>query len=221
MGGSILKGLERKREIFTGDDLLERLDEIDLLILAVPIPAILELGEKIAKTQRTRPLIIFDIGSVKESIASHFEKWSHGMIEFVATHPMAGKEQSGFAFSDAALFKEASWIITPHKKNSQAALDAVEKIIKLLGAHVHYMDAKTHDERAAMISHMPYLISKALLDFVTKEDPESLKMAGPGFKSTTRLGCDNPILHTEIGFYNKKNIDQALRKFIDFLEKVK
>lgn len=220
MGGSILKGLEGKKEIITENDLLERLDEIDALILAIPISAILEIGERLTKLQLTRPLIVFDIGSVKEEIASRFEAWSNGKVEFVATHPMAGKEQSGFAFSDANLFKGAPWIITPHKKNTEETLLAVEEIIELLGALSQRMDAKTHDKRAALVSHLPYIISKTLLQFVTEEDSQSLEMAGPGFKSMTRLSRDNPILHAEIGIYNKKNIKAALKKFIAILEQV-
>lgn len=220
MGGSILKGLEGKKEIMVENDLLERLDEVDALILAVPISVILEIGEKIAKLQLTRPLIVFDIGSVKEEIASRFEAWSKGKVEFVATHPMAGKEQSGFANSSANLFKGAPWIITPHKKNTEAALLAVEEIIELLGAFSQRMDAKTHDKRAALVSHLPYIISKTLLQFVTEEDSQSLEMSGPGFKSMTRLSRDNPILHAEIGIYNKKNIKTTLKKFIAILEQV-
>jgi prephenate dehydrogenase len=161
---------------------------------------------------------VFDVGSVKEDIASSFEKWSEGAVEFVATHPMAGKEQSGFTFSEPDLFKGASWVITPHKKNSETALKAVEEIIELLGATCKRMDAKTHDQRAALVSHAPYVISKALLQLVNAEDSQSLEMAGPGFKSTTRLGRDNPLLHEEIGIYNKKNIKAIVKKFIAILE---
>ncbi len=220
MGGSILKALEGKKEIFTGEDLLSQLDEIDLLILATPISAILEIGEKIAHLPLKRPLIVLDIGSVKGEVASHFEKWSNGQVEFVASHPMAGKEQNGFAFSEATLFQQKPWIITPHEKNRESTLQAVEELIKLLGAFPLRMDPKVHDQRAALISHVPHIISKALFQFVQEEDPKSLEMAGPGFQSTTRLGHDNPALHTEIGIYNKRNIKETLKKFLDFLEKV-
>jgi prephenate dehydrogenase len=221
MGGSIWKGLAGKKEVLVSDDLLERLDEIDVLILAVPISAILEIGKKIAERPLNRPLVVFDIGSVKEPIANCFEEWSKGNVEFVATHPMAGKEQSGFTFSEADLFEGAPWIITPHQKNTEAALVAVEEIITLLGASAQRMEAKTHDKRAALISHLPYILSKGFLQFVTEEDGESLKMTGPGFQSMTRLSHDNPFLHAEIGIYNKSNIMTALKKFLIFLEQIK
>ncbi|MBS0625900.1 MAG: prephenate dehydrogenase [Verrucomicrobia bacterium] len=217
IGGSILKGLEGKKEVIDGDDILDRLDEIDALILAVPISAILEIGAKI-KTKH--PLVVFDVGSVKEVIAERFEEWTQGNLEFVATHPMAGKEMSGFANSEASLFQGATWVVTPHKKNTEKALKAVEEIATLLGAHPKRLDAKTHDQQVALISHMPYLLSKALLEFVTHEDPKSLEIAGPGFKSMTRLAKDNPALHAEIKVYNGDNIEVSLKKFIEFLNQI-
>jgi prephenate dehydrogenase len=65
---------------------------------------------------------------------------------------------------------------------------------------------------------VPYLVSKALLDFVLAQDPESLKIAGPGFISTTRLAHDNPALRAEIGRYNQKNIQELLEKFLQFFK---
>jgi prephenate dehydrogenase len=220
MGGSIYKALLGKREVLIGEDVLDRLDEIDVLILAVPISAVLELKGRIAQKQIRRRLVVCDIGSVKEEIANRFEEWSHGLIEWIATHPMAGKEQSGFDASDPTLFHNAPWVITPHRKNSETALQALEELIILLGACPLRMAADLHDQRAALISHVPYILSKAILQFASEEDPESLNMAGPGFRSMIRLAQDNPAMRTEIAKYNKTNIQATLKRFIDFLEKI-
>lgn len=215
IGGSIAKGLEGKKEILLGE---EHLEEVDILVLAVPLSAILEIGEKLAARQRKRPLIIFDVGSVKGEIARRFEALSSPWIEFVATHPMAGKEESGFEHSDAALFQGAPWIVTPHAKNTEAGLGAVEEIIRLLGARPLRMSGADHDRRAALVSHVPYLLSKALLAFAEERDPACLAMAGPGFRSMTRLAKDNPEMRREIGAMNEKNIRHELVNFIAFLE---
>ncbi len=222
MGGSILKALEGKREVLTGETLLQNLDAIDVLILAVPISAILEIGEKISRRaeSQVRPLIVLDLGSVKGEIAKRFESFTKGSVEFVATHPMAGKHQSGFEHSDGEIFKEAPWVVTPHAKNTEAVLAEVEELIRLLGAKPLRMTAEVHDRRAALVSHVPYLISKALFEFVTIEDSKSIEMAGPGFQSMTRLAQDNPALRAEIALYNQPNIGKTLKQFIQFLETV-
>lgn len=220
MGGSIAKALEGKKQLFLDADLLDRLDEIDVLILAVPLSAILEIAQKIASlSSRKRPLVVFDIGSVKENIAEAFEQWTKEGLEFVATHPMAGKHQRGIEYSDSQMFQNAPWIITPHDKNTKETLQQVEDLLEMMGARTLRMTAKEHDRRAALVSHMPYCLSKALLEFVSMSDPQSLAMAGPGFASMTRLAHDNRDLHIQIGAYNKKNIANTLREFIDFLEK--
>jgi prephenate dehydrogenase len=220
IGGSIFKALKEKRDVVVGEDVLERLGEIDILILAVPISSILEIGKKLASKKLEAPLVILDVGSVKEVIAKHFEEWTKSSLEYVATHPMAGKEQSGFENSDPNLFQDAPWVITPHAKNTEIVLKQVEELIQLLGAHPIRMEASLHDKRAALISHVPYVISKALLQFVSEEDRESLEMAGPGFKSMTRLARDNLALREEIGMYNKNNISAILKKWIKFLEQI-
>ncbi len=94
----------------------------------------------------------------------------------------------------------------------------MEELILLLGAHPLQMDPRIHDQRAALISHVPHILSKALLQFAIDQDPESLQMAGPGFKSMTRLAKDNPSLHAEIGQHNKNNIKNSLRLYIELLE---
>lgn len=195
MGSAIAKALP----------ICENVDQADVLILAVPISAILEIGKTFKDAGR--PLIVLDIGSVKGQIADKFEEWTNGSVEFVATHPMS-----------AGVFEGAAWVITPHRKNSETALQKVEQLIRELGAHPIRMDAETHDRRACLVSHLPYLISKSLFDFAQAQDPESLLMAGPGFQSTTRLGNDNPALHAEIAEFNRKHIRKILKEYLKYLE---
>jgi len=213
MGGSLYKRIEGA--VLLGDNWIDRIEEVDFVILAVPIFAILEIAEKIAQHPMKKPLLVLDIGSVKELITKQFETLTNGHLEFVATHPMAGKEKSGYEHSDPAIFEGAVWVITPHLRNSEAALQTAEELIRQLGAEPMRMDAKEHDRRAALISQLPFLISKALLDFV---DPESLAMAGPGFKSMVRLASDNLEMRKEIGRYNRENIDHFLKGYVDSLK---
>jgi prephenate dehydrogenase len=126
---------------------------------------------------------------------------------------MAGTEKSGFDASEPDLFKGAPWIVVPHKKN-KADLDAW---IRLFGAKPILMNAADHDRKTALISHLPALISKALLDFVQKMDPECLQIAGPGFRSMTRLAKGNPELMKEISSFNKKNLETFWKEWIQFI----
>lgn len=181
--------------------------EVDLLILATPLSAILPIAREI---KADHPLLVIDVGSVKGAIVKEFAKLTKGPVEFLSTHPMAGTEKSGFNASDPNLFKDAPWIIVPHKKNKAK----LEGWIRLFGAKPIVMSADEHDRKAALISHLPALISKALLDFVEKKDPDSIKIAGPGFRSMTRLAKGNPELMEEIYQFNKKNIDTLWKEWV-------
>lgn len=191
------------------DDLV---GEVDLLILATPLSTIIPIAREI---KADHPLLVIDVGSVKGAIVKEFKKLTKGSVEFLSTHPMAGNEKCGFGASDSELFKGAPWIIVPHAKNKAK----LEKWIRIFGAKPMVMSAEEHDLKAAMISHLPALISKTLWDFVQKTDPSSLKIAGPGFQSMTRLALGNQQLMNEIEEANKENLEMLWKQWIDFASK--
>ncbi len=156
-------------------------------------------------------LLVIDIASVKQDIVSSFESLTNDHVEYISTHPMSGKEKSGFINSQATLFVNRPWIVVPHKKNSHNALERIQELIRYLGSDPMSLTAATHDQQAALVSHLPALISKAFLDFVHAVDPHSLKMAGPGFDSFTRLAHVNDQRRKEITTYNK----EAIQKYFD------
>lgn len=186
--------------------------EVDLLILATPLKTIIPLAKKI---KATHPLLVIDVGSVKSEIVKEFEKLSRGSLEFLSTHPMAGTEKKGFEASDPNLFKEAPWIVVPHKKNRSE----IEPFIRLFGAKPIRMSAKEHDKKVALVSHLPMILSKALWDFVNEEDPTSIDVAGPSFQCMTRLAKGNQELFADILEMNQQNIRKVLKEWIKALRK--
>lgn len=224
MGGSIAKKIEKEGtgQILFESSLSDLILEADLIILAVPLSVIQEKASEIHEhaSKRKQPLVVMDLGSVKAPIQELFEELSNEKIELVDSHPMAGKEKSGFAHSDAQLFQDASWIITPHQKNREDTLLQIEEWIRSLGASPIRMSAEQHDRRTALISHMPHILLKTLLEYVKQEDPESIRVSGPGFQSMTRLANDNSSLHEEIGELNEKNIQESLHGLIDTLSAI-
>lgn len=149
------------------------------------------------------------MGSVKEEIVKEFEKLTKENLEFLSTHPMAGSEKQGFQAARIDLFEKAPWIIVPHKKNRTS----VSSFIRSLGAKPIKMTAKEHDQKVALISHLPALISEKLLRFVMKKDPKAIQIAGPGFESMTRLAKGNSQLLKEIKAFNKKPIEALIKEW--------
>lgn len=193
--------------------------EVDVLVLATPISSIVPLALDVSAAVRKhpKPLMVVDVASVKEEIAMVFEKLTDGQVEFIATHPMAGTEKSGYANSCASLFFQAPWIIVPHGKNTLGGLRRAAEMIEFLGASPLEMKATDHDRKTALISHLPGIISKTLWDFVEASDRRSLEIAGPGFRSMTRLAHDNLELRREIFQANQFFIQQSLSSWMNFM----
>lgn len=183
----------------------------DLLIIATPLSSILPIARTIHVKKK---LLVIDVGSVKAMIAKEFETLSTGPVEFLATHPIAGTEKQGFESANPNLFEGAFWAIVPHKKNRAK----IKQWIRLFGAKPIVLTAKEHDKKMALISHLPALISEALLTFAQKKDPESLKLSGPGFRSMTRLARGNRQLLDEMKALNQKNLRPLYKEWLQFLK---
>lgn len=193
----------------------------ELIILATPISVIPPLAEEIKRHCRDiENLTVIDLASVKGEIVALFETLSDDRVEYISTHPMSGKEKSGFANSQATLYVGHPWVIVPHEKNSASRLDAVKELIRYLGSEPICLDACTHDQQAALISHIPSILSKSYFDFVCKMAPESTKMEGPGFRSFTRLAHDNPEMRSEIAQKNGNTIKSYLKQWLEQILKM-
>jgi len=191
------------------------ISESELIILASPLSTVIPLAKQIReKCTSSHPLLVMDIASVKAEATAAFEELSCEKVEFIATHPMAGKEKGGFSHSQATLFVHRPWVIVPHEKNHSASLENVKEVVRFLGSEPICLDSALHDQQAALISHLPSILSKWYLDFVTMTDPESVKIAGPGFESFTRLGHDREEQREEFLEYNREAIDQLLESWL-------
>ncbi len=198
--------------------LSDLVNDVELIILSAPIPSIAPIAEQINRiAPQHNNVIVIDVASVKHDIVDYFERLSSQKLEFVGTHPMSGKETRGMEHSQATIFVDRPWVYTPHKYNRSATLDKIKEFIEFLGAIPICMPASIHDHQAAIVSHLPAIISKSYLDFVMKVYPNSMKIAGPGFQSFTRIALSNPEMRNNILQYNKTNIKKLLKQWLAFL----
>ncbi len=193
-----------------------------MVILASPLSTLSQLALEIKRfCPPGKTLLVIDVGSVKKAVFPAFETLTDNQIEFLSTHPMAGKERWGFAHSDESLFHSCSWILSPHSKNQKISIQKIVKLIELMGGKPVVLSPQKHDEQVALVSHLPALVSRLLLKFVEAKDPEALKIAGPGFESMTRLARDNPVLYQEIGALNKEELMKQFGEWLDYISQEK
>lgn len=198
--------------------LSELCHNVEILIIATPLHTIPIISKNIKKIASGFPLVIIDVGSVKKDIVTQFESFCEGELEFLSTHPMAGKETSGFSNSDITLFVDAPWFIVPHSKNKSTTVQKVSEFITHLGARPLTIQVEEHDQKTALVSHLPALIARHYLQFIKETDKECLQVAGPGFHSFTRLAKDNPVMWETIKEMNKTNIHLFFKAWLKFLK---
>lgn len=165
------------------------LSGLDLLVLATPVPQIIETINELGRAGIDVP--VTDVGSTKRAIVEAADQ--AGLKSFVGGHPMAGAETSGIAGARADLFEERPWLIVPDVTRSDVALTWVEALVAGVGAQARRVDAGTHDRTVAFVSHLPQLVAVALMNAAGESvGRDGLGCAGRALVEMTRL-ASSPI----------------------------
>jgi prephenate dehydrogenase len=189
------------------------LPRADLIVLATPVRTILELLRTIPKFIQG-PAVILDLGSTKVEIMKAMDDLSPG-LDPVGGHPMCGKETSGLENADKNLFRGATFALCTSNRTTPRARDLAEELIGVVGAESLWIEPDIHDEWVAETSHLPYLLSVALVN-ATPQDASPL--IGPGFQSSTRMAASNPEMMRDIMLTNQEQVLTAIRTFMTKLE---
>lgn len=180
--------------------------DVDLVILAAPVPAILTLLEKLP-TFTNNPCIIMDLGSTKRLVVEAMANLPE-RFDPIGGHPICGKEKLSLANAERTLYYAAPFLLTPLERTSPRAISAANQIIEALGAKGKTLDAVDHDRILASTSHLPFLISSAL----ARATPQDVApFVGPGFKSTSRLAGTSSSMMLGVLQSNRENVLNALR----------
>jgi len=198
----------------------------DLIVLAIPMKAMLEVLSKIADNSTTleSECIITDVGSVKYYLQENINKqFADLSSQVVLAHPIAGAEQSGADASVEGLFVNKHVIITPSRLTDKGKLARIRMLWQQLGADVLEMDAQQHDKVFSKTSHLPHMIAYALVNFLSsqKEHETLFEMAASGFYDFTRIASSDPEMWRDICLTNKQQILDAIlayKKSLDVLQ---
>lgn len=197
------------------DDLRAGVRDADVVILAAPVRVIAEmLRQRIGSYLRSNTLLI-DIGSTKQDICAAMGDLPIG-IQAVGGHPMTGKEHSGIEASDGALYKGRPFVLCPTRRTTPAARLRALGLVEALGAVPIEMEAQRHDHVVAAISHLPYLLSAALVATVEREgqaDDAVWQLAAGGFRDMSRLAGSDVAMMGDILSTNTQAVATLLALF--------
>jgi prephenate dehydrogenase len=187
----------------------------DLVILAAPVPAIIEWLKALPRFIE-RPCIVLDIGSTKRAIMRAMEALPAN-FDPIGGHPICGREQLTLQNADAHLFHNAPFVITSLARTTKRARSAAQQIISKVGAHMLELTAEQHDHILAASSHLPFLLASALaLGTPAGNGP----FIGSGFRSTARLAGTPASMMLGVLESNRDNISKSIQHFRESLSRI-
>ena len=190
--------------------------QADLVVFALYPHVFVEWIEKNQQLLKSGALIT-DVTGVKGSIVYRIQDMLREDVEFIAAHPMAGREVSGVENSTEKMFVGANYIVTPTAKNTPEAIETCFELGRLLGfANVATLSPEEHDEMIGFLSQLTHCIAVSLMTCNDKEHME--KYTGDSFRDLTRIARINDLMWSELFVANKKvlldQMDMFLNEFV-------
>ena len=202
-------------------DVKSAVKDADLVILSVPLSSYKEILLE-GKDHFKDNTIITDTGSVKKEINTIFENLNLKNIFWVASHPIAGTEESGPRAGFKELFKDRWTIICENEKTKKDQLEKLKKFWEFLGSRVKTMNIEDHDNILALTSHLPHVIAynivRTAIGTDNKYRESIIKYSAGGLRDFTRIASSDPIMWRDIFIDNSTNILKTIDEFSNNLK---
>ena len=187
--------------------------EADLVVFALYPHVFVEWIEQNQNLLKSGALIT-DVTGVKGSIVYKIQDMLREDVEFIAAHPMAGREVSGVENSTDKMFAGANYIVTPTDKNTPEAIQTCMELGRLLGfSNVATLSPEEHDEMIGFLSQLTHCIAITLMTCNDKENME--KFTGDSFRDLTRIARINDLMWSELFVQNKAALLEQMNIFMD------
>lgn len=201
--------------------LYSAVDNADIVVLATPVMAMKGLLELMGP-ELPEGCIVTDVGSSKSVVIEWADQFLPETVDFVGGHPMAGKETSGPEGAEATLFVDKTYCIIPSPRASQRAVAEIATMAEAVGAKPFFIGLDEHDSFVAAASHLPFLLSAALVECTSKSAnwEDIAQLAATGYRDITRLAAGDPVMHRDICVTNPQPIvawiDSFIRELYEF-----
>jgi len=180
----------------------------DIVLIAVPVVAT-ETALKAIEHLVTPQMLVMDVGSTKRAVIDAAQRALQGQVgSFVPCHPITGKEVSGVEHADTDLYTGRQVILTPTECTLTTQLQKALELWRALGCRVLQMSPESHDTAFAAVSHLPHLISFALINTIAgqRQGKEFLSLAGPGFRDFSRIAASDAKIWRDIMVSNREEL---------------
>ena len=161
--------------------------------------------------------MLTDVTGVKSCIVYDIQDMLRPDVEFIAAHPMAGKEVYGVQNSDEHIFHDANYIVVPTEKNTPEAIEWCRSLGIILGFnHIAVLSPEKHDEMIGFVSQLTHIIAVSLME--CSDDHSLVDYTGDSFRDLTRIARINDKMWSELFMMNKKELLAQMDRFISVFQ---
>ena len=161
-----------------------------------------------------------DVSGVKAGLVEKVQALLPEGVEFIASHPMAGKERSGVENAHLVDFAPANFLITPTEKNTEAGVEFARSLAKALGfAHIHVISPEEHDRMIGYVSQLTHAIAVSLMCAPNAE--RFADYTGDSFRDLTRIAYLNAPMWAELFLWNRDCLVEEIDAFTARLQQLK
>lgn len=158
-------------------------------------------------------IFITDVTGVKSAVVYDIQDILRPDVEFIASHPMAGREVYGVQNSDDRIFLNANFIVTPTEKNTKKAIEWCSSLGRVLGCRkISILSPKEHDEMIGYVSQLTHVIAVSLM--TCKDNRHLVDYTGDSFRDLTRIARINEKMWSELFLMNKDVLLKEMDEFI-------
>ena len=205
-------------------DLSESVEDSDLVIVSTPLSSYKEILLSI-KSNLKKDVILTDTGSAKKEINKIIQNLNLQEVHWIASHPIAGTENSGPESGFAELFKDRWCILSTENKKNQEQTEKLKSFWEAIGSKVKFMTFNDHDYVLSLTSHLPHAIAYSIVrTAIGNEDnfrDDIIQYSGGGLRDFTRIAASDPVMWRDIFIDNSENILKVLDSFSQNLEDIK
>jgi len=190
----------------------------DLVVIATPVRAIEMVLRDIAPALAPGT-VVTDTGSTKRQILDWAAQYLPSTVSFVGGHPMTGRNTASVSGAMATLFENAVYCVSSPPSAEAKAVENIVKMVEAIGATPYFVEADEHDGLVASISHLPYLVSTAMMRIAATDRGwrEAKTIAAGGFATATHLTDADPRMFADICLTNREQVSRQISRMIDEL----
>jgi prephenate dehydrogenase len=196
----------------------EFIEKADIIVFAL-YPCVFLKWIKEHKDKIKDGAILTDVTGVKASVVEEVQKIVGDKAEFIAAHPMAGKERSGVENSDSSIFKNANYIVVPTEKNTKYGITICKNLGETLGfKRISTLSVEEHDKMIAFLSQLTHCIAVSLM--CSNDNENLVRYTGDSFRDLTRIARINENMWSELFLLNREPLLSEMENFKETFERL-